>query len=137
MRTGDIGKMDEEGYFYVVDRSKDMIMASGFNIYPREVEEVLLPPSCRAGSRGAGRARRVSRRNRRGLDRPQNGLRAKRGDAPDIIAYCKKELTPYKVPKIVEFRESLPKTLIGKVLKRELRATNQRHRNGIVRHTYP
>ncbi len=63
MRTGDIGKMDEEGYFYVLDRSKDMILASGFNIYPREVEEVLFQSSSRSGSCRVGRTRRLSRRN--------------------------------------------------------------------------
>ena len=123
MRTGDIGKMDEEGYFYVVDRSKDMILASGFNIYPREVEEVLYHHPAVAEAAVLG------------VPDPYRGetvaavIVLKAGYAPndetraDILAYCKKELTPYKVPKIVEFRESLPKTLVGKVLKRELRNT--------------
>jgi long-chain acyl-CoA synthetase len=123
MRTGDIGKMDEEGYFYVVDRSKDMILASGFNIYPREVEEVLYHHPAVAEAAVLG------------VPDPYRGetvaavIVLKNGYAPtdevraDLIAYCKKELTPYKVPKIVEFRESLPKTLVGKVLKRELKNT--------------
>lgn len=123
MRTGDIGKMDEEGYFYVVDRSKDMILASGFNIYPREVEEVLFQHPVVAEAAVLG------------VPDPYRGetvaaiIVLKPGYAPtgetraDIIAYCKKELTAYKVPKIVEFRESLPKTLVGKVLKRELKNT--------------
>jgi long-chain acyl-CoA synthetase len=123
MRTGDIGKMDEEGYFYVVDRSKDMILASGFNIYPREVEEVLFHHPA------------VEEAAVLGVPDPYRGetvaavIVLKAGYAPtdetraNILAYCKKELTPYKVPKIVEFRESLPKTLVGKVLKRELKNT--------------
>ena len=123
MRTGDIGKMDEEGYFYVVDRSKDMILASGFNIYPREVEEVLFSHPA------------VEEAAVLGVPDPYRGetvaavIVLKAGYTPgdetraDILAYCKKELTPYKVPKIVEFRESLPKTLVGKVLKRELKNT--------------
>lgn len=126
MRTGDIGKMDEEGYFYVVDRSKDMILASGFNIYPREVEEVLYHHPA------------VAEVAVLGVPDPYRGetvaavIVLKTGYAPtdetraDIIAYSKKELTPYKVPKIVEFRESLPKTLVGKVLKRELKNTIKR-----------
>ena len=123
MHTGDIGKMDEEGYFYVVDRSKDMILASGFNIYPREVEEVLYqhPAVAEAAVLGVPDAYRG--------ETVAAVIVLKSGYAPAeetraaIIAYCKKELTPYKVPKIVEFRESLPKTLVGKVLKRELRNT--------------
>ena len=123
MRTGDIGKMDEEGYFYVVDRSKDMILAGGFNIYPREVEEVLYHHPA------------VAEVAVLGVPDPYRGetvaavIVLKPGYAPTgetrdgIIAYAKKELTPYKVPKIVEFRDSLPKTLVGKVLKRELRNT--------------
>ncbi len=123
MRTGDIGKMDEEGYFYVIDRSKDMILASGFNIYPREVEEVIYHHPAIAEAAVLG------------VPDPYRGetvaavVVLKAGYAPtdetraDIIAHCKKELTPYKVPKIVEFRESLPKTLVGKVLKRELKNT--------------
>jgi len=126
MRTGDIGKMDAEGYFYVIDRSKDMILASGFNIFPREVEEVLFQHPAIAEAAVLG------------VPDPYRGetvaavIVLKAGYAPtdetraDIIAYCKKELTPYKVPKIVEFRESLPKTLVGKVLKRELKNTIKR-----------
>lgn len=123
MRTGDIGKMDEEGYFYVVDRSKDMILASGFNIYPREVEEVLYqhPAVAEAAVLGVPDAYRG--------ETVAAVIVLKSGCAPtdetraDIIAYCKKELTSYKVPKLVEFRDSLPKTLVGKVLKRELKNT--------------
>lgn len=125
MRTGDIGRMDEEGYFYILDRSKDMIKASGFNIFPREVEEVLFhhPAVQEAAVVGVPHEYRV--------ETVAAVIVLKPGYAPgeetrqDILAYCKKELTPYKVPKIVEFRESLPKSLIGKVLKRELRDSLQ------------
>ena len=123
MRTGDIGKMDEDGYFYVMDRAKDMIIASGFNVYPREVEEVLfLHPSVQEAAvigvpdeyRGETVAAFV-------ILKP--GIEASEATRQDILSYCKHNLTPYKVPKILEFRQSLPKSLIGKVLRRELKVT--------------
>ncbi len=123
MRTGDVGKMDEDGYFYIVDRSKDMIKASGFNVYPREVEEVLFhhPAVLEAAVVGVPHEYRVETVAAVIVLKP--GFEPSEAMREDIIVYCKKELAPYKVPKIVEFRESLPKTLIGKVLKRELRET--------------
>ncbi len=123
MRTGDLGKMDEDGYFYIVDRSKDMIKASGFNVYPREVEEVLFhhPAVLDAAVVGVPHEYRVETVAAVIVLKP--GFEASEAMREDIIAYCKKELASYKVPKIVEFRESLPKTLIGKVLKQELRET--------------
>jgi long-chain acyl-CoA synthetase len=126
MRTGDIGKMDKDGYFYVVDRAKDMIKASGFNIYPREVEEVLFqhPAVMEAAVVGIPHEYRVETVTAVIVLKP--GYRPTEETRQDILAFCKKELTPYKVPKIIEFRESLPKSLIGKVLKRELRDTIQR-----------
>jgi long-chain acyl-CoA synthetase len=123
MRTGDIGKMDEEGYFYVVDRSKDMILASGFNIYPREVEEVLYQHPAVAEAAVLGVPDSYRGETVAAVIVLKNGYTPSEETRAAIIAYCKKELTPYKVPKIVEFRESLPKTLVGKVLKRELRNT--------------
>jgi len=123
MHTGDIGKMDEEGYFYVLDRSKDLIKASGFNIYPREVEEILLlyPAVQEAAVIGIPHEYRGETVAAVIVLKP--GFEISNDTRDDIIAYCKKELTPYKVPKFIEFRESLPKTIIGKVLKRELRET--------------
>jgi long-chain acyl-CoA synthetase len=125
MRTGDIGKMDEEGYFYILDRSKDLIKASGFNIFPREVEEVLYqhPAVQEAAVVGVPHEYRVETVAAVIVLKP--GYAPSEETRQDILAFCKKELTPYKVPKIVEFRESLPKSLIGKVLKRELRDTIQ------------
>jgi len=123
MHTGDVGKMDEEGYFYIIDRSKDLIKASGFNVYPREVEEVLLlhPAVQEAAVIGVPHEYRGETVAAVIVLKP--GFEPSEDTREDIIAYCKKELTPYKVPKLVEFRQSLPKTLIGKVLKRELRET--------------
>src|SRR6266568_4847146 len=123
MHTGDIGKMDEEGYFYVIDRSKDMIKASGFNIYPREVEEVLLLHPSVAEAAVIGIPHEYRGETVAAVIVLKPGFEASEDTRDEIIAYCKKELTPYKVPKFIEFRESLPKTLIGKVLKRELRET--------------
>ena len=121
MRTGDIGKMDEEGYFYVIDRSKDMIKASGFNIYPREVEEVLLLHPAVQEAAVIGIPHEYRGETVAAILVLKPGFEASEATREDILAYCKKELTPYKVPKFIEFRESLPKTLIGKVLKRNLR----------------
>jgi len=123
MHTGDIGTMDEEGYFYVIDRSKDMIKASGFNIYPREVEEVLLLHPSIEEAAVIGMPHEYRGETVAAVIVLKPGFEASIETRDEIIAYCKKELTPYKVPKFIEFRESLPKTLIGKVLKRELRET--------------
>ncbi len=126
MRTGDIGKMDEEGYFYVVDRSKDMILASGFNIFPREVEEVLYHHPAVEEAAVLGVPDEYRGETVAAVIVLKAGYAPNDATRANIIAYCKKELTPYKVPKIVEFRESLPKTLVGKVLKRELKNTMKR-----------
>lgn len=123
MRTGDIGKMDEDGYFYIIDRSKDMITASGFNVYPREVEEVLLHHPAIQEVAVLGIPDEYRGETVAAFIVLKPGFEPSEHTREDIIAYSKKELTPYKVPKIVEFRESLPKTLVGKVLKRELRET--------------
>ncbi len=123
MHTGDVGTMDEEGYFYVIDRSKDMIKAGGFNIYPREVEEVLLLHPSIAEAAVIGVPHEYRGETVAAVIVLKPGVAPSKETRDEIIAYCKKELTPYKVPKFNEFRESLPKTLIGKVLKREVKAT--------------
>jgi long-chain acyl-CoA synthetase len=123
MHTGDIGTMDEEGYFYVIDRSKDLIKASGFNIYPREIEEVLLLHPSVAEVAVIGMPHEYRGETVAAVIVLKPGFKASVETRDEITAYCKKELTPYKVPKFIEFRESLPKTLIGKVLKRELKTT--------------
>ncbi len=118
--TGDIAKMDDEGYFFVVDRKKDMILVSGFNVYPTEIEQVLyrFPKVQKAAVIGVpdkttGEAVRAY-------------LVLKEGQSAtveDVIGFCRSEefgLTGYKIPKQVEFREALPETLVGKVLRRVL-----------------
>src|SRR5205823_12163398 len=123
MHTGDIGKMDEDGYFYVIDRYKDLIVASGFNIYPREVEEVLLHHPSIAEAAVIGIPHEYRGETVAAVIVLKPGLGASEETRDQILTYCKKELTQYKVPKFIEFRESLPKTIIGKVLKRELKTT--------------
>jgi long-chain acyl-CoA synthetase len=118
LHTGDIATMDEDGYFRIVDRKKDMILgAGGFNIYPREIEDVLYEnpkvlEGAAAGVPVEGKGERV-----------KAFVVLKPGETAteeEIIAFCREHLAPYKVPKFVEFRDELPKTLVGKVLRREL-----------------
>jgi long-chain acyl-CoA synthetase len=118
LHTGDIACMDEDGYFRIVDRKKDMILgAGGFNVYPREVEEVLyLHPDVQecavAGVRAGEKGERV-----KAFVVLKPGASS---TAEDIIAFCRQHLAPYKVPKFVEFRDQLPKSAVGKVLRRLL-----------------
>jgi long-chain acyl-CoA synthetase len=121
LRTGDIGKMDEEGYFYLLERAKDMILASGFNVYPREVEEVLFRHPAVAEAAVVGVPDEYRGETVAAFIVLKAGVPANDSTRQDIVTFCRKELTAYKVPKIIEFRESLPKSLIGKVLRRELR----------------
>ena len=116
-RTGDIGEVDERGYFKIVDRKKDMILVSGFNVYPNEVEDVvaLLPGVLECAAVGvpddkAGEAVKIV------IVRKDPAL-----TEADVRAWCETNLTGYKRPKIVEFRSDLPKTNVGKILRRELR----------------
>jgi long-chain acyl-CoA synthetase len=126
LRTGDLGRMDEEGYFYIMDRAKDLIIASGFNVYPREVEEVLFmhPAVQEAAVIGVPDSYRGETVAAFVVLKP--AFEASDETRQDILAFCKKELAAYKVPKLLEFRDSLPKTLVGKVLRRELRGTINR-----------
>src|SRR6266446_1375056 len=121
MHTGDLGKMDEDGYFYIVERIKDLIIASGFNVYPREVEEVLFHHPAVAEAAVVGVPDEYRGETVAAFIVLKPGYAASEETRQDILAYCKHELTPYKVPKKLEFRETLPKSLIGKVLRRELR----------------
>ncbi|HLI68447.1 MAG TPA: long-chain fatty acid--CoA ligase [Ktedonobacteraceae bacterium] len=122
LHTGDLGYMDEKGYFYIADRSKDLIIASGFNIYPREVEEVLYRHEAILEAAVVGVPDEYRGENVAAVIVLKPGFTASDEMRNSIVAYCKKELAAYKVPKIVEFREDLPKSLIGKVLRREVRA---------------
>lgn len=117
LKTGDIARIDEEGYVYLVDRKKDMIVVSGFNVYPNEVEQVI---GMHPGVLEVGVV---------GIVDSESGERVKacivKKDpnltAEEIIAHCKEHLTAYKVPKTVEFYNELPKTNVGKILRRALK----------------
>ncbi|MDA4125375.1 MAG: long-chain fatty acid--CoA ligase [Thaumarchaeota archaeon] len=117
--TGDIGRMDEDGYFYIVDRKKDMINVGGFKVYPRDVEEVLFShPAIREAS-VIGMPDSFSGEGVKAFVVLKDPA-AKLTEA-EVIAYCSEKLAKFKVPKKVEFVKELPKTLIGKVLRRKLR----------------
>jgi long-chain acyl-CoA synthetase len=116
--TGDIATMDEDGYFYIVDRKKDMIIAGGFNIYPREIDEVLFehPKVQEAVAVGIPDEYRGETVKAYIVLKP-----GEEATEEEIIAFCRERLAAYKAPRSVEFRPELPKTLVGKVLRRELR----------------
>ncbi|MBO8180538.1 MAG: long-chain fatty acid--CoA ligase [Archaeoglobus sp.] len=118
--TGDMAKMDEDGYFYIVDRKKDMIIAGGYNIYPREVEEVLYehPAVVEAAVVGVPDPYRGETVKAYIVLKPE--YRGKVTEQ-EIIQFCKERLAAYKVPKLVEFRDELPKSAVGKILRRVLR----------------
>ena len=117
--TGDIGFMDEDGWLYVVDRKKDMISASGFKVWPREVEDVLYthPAVREAAVVGVPDAYRGESVNAYVSLRPGAGA-----DPAELVAYCKERLAAYKYPREVEVLGELPKTATGKILRRELKA---------------
>lgn len=115
--TGDLGYMDEQGFFYVVDRKKDLIIAGGFNIYPREVEEVLYERE------------EIQECVVAGIPDPYRGetvkayIVLKEGysiSEDELNKYCRQHLAAFKVPRYYEFREELPKTTVGKILRRSL-----------------
>ena len=125
LSTGDVGKMDARGFFYIVDRKKDMILVSGFNVYPNEVEGVVAmhPGVLEVAAIGVpdGKSGEVVK------------IFVVRKDAsltsPQVMAHCRENLTGYKLPKYIEFRNELPKTNVGKILRRELRDEELRRKD--------
>jgi long-chain acyl-CoA synthetase len=118
LKTGDVGFMDEDGYVTIVDRKKDMIIASGFNIYPKEIDELLMTHPkvlevCTIGIPDAYRGETVKTYI---VPRPGQTLTEE-----EVKSFCKEALAAYKVPKRVEFIDALPKSAVGKILRRELR----------------
>ena len=116
--TGDIATMDEEGYFYIVDRKKDMIIAGGYNIYPRDIDEVLYQHPKVMDAVTIGVPDDYRGETVKAFVVLHSGEEA---TAEDIIDFCKTKLAIYKVPKIVEFRDELPKSAVGKILRKVLR----------------
>ena len=121
--TGDIAYMDEEGYFFIVDRKKDLIITGGYNVYPREIDEVLHEHPA------------VKEAVSVGIKHPTRGeiikayIVLKEGHTltkTDVLAFCREKLANYKVPKQVEFRDDLPKSIVGKVLRRVIREEEER-----------
>ena len=122
LHTGDIAKMDTDGYFYIVDRKKDMIISGGYNVYPRDIEEVYFEHP------------KVMEATAIGIPHPKRGetvkvfIVLKEGQTAteeEMLEYCDDKLAKYKWPTQVEFRDELPKTNVGKVLKKDLRAMEQ------------
>ena len=117
LATGDIASMDNKGFFSIVDRKKDMIIVSGFNVFPNEIEEVVMM------HQGVAEAAAI------GIPHEATGemvkifvvAKDKNLDEATLIKHCRENLTSYKVPKLIEFRDELPKTNVGKILRRELR----------------
>lgn len=120
--TGDIARMDEDGYFYIVDRVKDMIIRGGFNVYPREIEEVLYGHPAIAEVAVIGVPDERLGEEVHAVVALKPGAQA---TAEELIEYCKERVAAYKYPRTIEFRDSLPKTATGKILKRELRPQQQ------------
>jgi len=116
--SGDIGYMDEEGYFHIADRKKDMIIAGGYNIYPADVEAVLFEHPKVKEAAVIGVPDEVRGETVKAFVVLKEGETA---TEEEIIAFCKDNMAAYRVPRIVEFRDDLPKSIIGKVLRRELR----------------
>ena len=117
LRTGDIGRMDEGGFIYIEDRKKDMILVSGFNVYPNEVENVVVEMD------GILEAAAIGIADEKSGEIVKIFAVRKHEDITeqDVIDYCRENLTGYKRPKLVEFRDDLPKTNVGKILRRALR----------------
>ncbi|HQW76284.1 MAG TPA: AMP-binding protein [Dokdonella sp.] len=123
LHTGDIARMDEQGFFYIVDRKKDMILVSGFNVYPNEIEDVvaMMPGVLEVAAIGvpdekSGEAVKLV------IVRKDPALTEEA-----VRAHCRSELTGYKQPRHIEFRDSLPKSNVGKILRRELREAEIKH----------
>lgn len=126
--TGDIARMDEDGYTYIVDRKKELIIAGGFNIYPREIDEVLYehPAILEAAAIGVPDEYRGETVKVFVVVKPGESL-----TADEVIEYCRTKLARYKVPKLVEFRSELPRTIVGKVLRRVLVEEERRKREAV------
>jgi long-chain acyl-CoA synthetase len=123
LHTGDLAYMDDEGYVFLVDRKKDLVKISGFQVWPREIEEVIAAHPAVMEVGVAGIPHDVKGEVAKAWVVLKPGQRA---TADELRAYCRERLTPYKVPAQIEFRSELPKTMVGKVLRRQLAAEDRR-----------
>jgi len=119
LHTGDIATMDKDGFFYIVDRKKDMIISGGYNVYPRDIDEVFFEHP------------KVQEACSVGIPHPTRGEAAKvfvvlkqgeKADSEELLKYCQDKLAKYKWPVEIEFRQELPKSNVGKILRKDLRA---------------
>ncbi len=123
LHTGDIATMDEDGYFSIVDRKKDLIIVGGYNVYPREIDEVLHQHPKIREAVVVGVSHRSRGETIKAYIVPREGETL---TVPEVVSFCRQRLASYKVPKLIEFREELPKSLVGKVLRRVLREEEER-----------
>jgi long-chain acyl-CoA synthetase len=116
-KSGDMGIMDERGYIRIVDRKKDMILVSGFNVYPNEIEDVI------AGHPGVLEVAAIGVPDEKSGEVPKIFVVRKDPGLTEanLMKFCRENLTAYKIPRHVEFRDELPKTNVGKILRRQLR----------------
>ncbi len=128
--TGDIGQMDEDGYFYIVDRKKDMIDVSGFKVYPREIEDVLFEyePIEKAAIIGIPDPKLPGSEKVKAYIVLKDGFQETDEMKNEIKEFLRQNLAPYKVPKFIEFRKELPETLVGKVQRKELKDIEAKRR---------
>ncbi len=122
LHTGDIASIDEDGYYFILDRKKDLIISGGYNVYPREVEEALLTHPGVKEAVAVGVPHKTRGEAVKVYIVPEDGASLTRREVTDHV---RERLANYKIPKYVEFRESLPKNLVGKVLRRVLREENE------------
>jgi long-chain acyl-CoA synthetase len=123
IHTGDLARMDADGFIFIVDRKKDMLKTSGFQVWPREIEEVLAthPAVMEVGVAGVPDSAKGEVAHAWVVLKP-----GQQASEESLRAYCRERLAPYKVPARVEFRSDLPKTMVGKVLRRALVAETRR-----------
>jgi long-chain acyl-CoA synthetase len=123
-----MARMDEDGYFFIVDRKKDMIDVSGFKVYPREVDDVLFehPAIAMAATVGVPDPSTPGNERVKAFIVLKPGVQESEQLKDEIREFSRKKLAPYKVPKFIEFRKELPMTLVGKVLKRQMREEEEK-----------
>ncbi len=129
LHTGDIATVDVDGYYAIVDRKKEMIIVSGYNVYPREVEEALATHPAVMDSAAIGKPHPIKGEEVKAFVVLKPGAQA---TAEELIAHARTQLAPFKVPHEIEFRESLPKTLIGKTLRRQLAEEDRKKREKVA-----
>ena len=122
LHTGDLASMDDDGYIFIVDRKKDLILTAGYNVYPAELERVIAAHPSVALVAVGPRSHELKGEIAKAYIVLKDGAE---GDAEDIVSFCRGELAAYKVPREIQFVADLPKTSTGKVMRRELRTLDE------------